>query len=956
MPGRLFLITMLSVLTCVAAHAHGGHTGSPDGRWNLLVLRVEFGDAPGTLFSTADFRDQWVPQLRAYFSEVSNQQLDLRVTTVDPIVPLGARRYYHSCNPSSLLPHETPPQSFCRFFASEAADAAVDLGYIAELPEGLAPLGGGPSDVFDGILVVTGSPNPYPVSGYGLCGSSYRSWWFGRTCVSRDNHRQSCTNTYPGRYEAMIAPEDGDRDCSPVLDPVDDVGPAMQELAHGIAYIAARNAGHPSGYNNNFELLDRCLPCVTGAYTRASGSVKGSNFNLWFPGWLPDAKIVSFEPATGGGTEVLAPIELDPDDTVSPLALRVGAADGTAYWVECRRRISWDSDVPIPDEGVLITRAMPNTPSEGEVTVMIPPGGTLSTLWDKTLPPFQDTANDVNILIGDDVGDGCTVTVDYGPASLDGVPDVGLTPWLTPPLETWETIDIWVDSSCNRYEEGGGQLRYGRDLNGDVVGNGDDACANAENRVYARIRNYGTASADDVIVDFYVTDPLGVGIREASGWTLIGTADFTTFPDLTKIPAGGEAEVWVNWTPTVPSMRGVDRFPFHSCLQVKVRTVTGERVISNQDGDREQENIGYFEARRNPFGTYRLVEEEIDLVNPSDEGGWFWVVPTSEVPTSWNVDVAGGQERFWLDDAQVRPIPIRVQVPAGTPPGMYEFVKIEGFHKEEVLDGMGQVEHYSSHPIGGMLVEIHTVNESSIQIDAFADPAGTCAVSQILVDGCLSVAEAGHVVAITYTDPFGDEMTQTAETDPGGCFSDGIPAGTGGPWEVLAFWHGDDDNASVSSEPVSVSAADPDDLDCDGLPNAQDNCVETSNPNQVDSDFDGFGDLCDCAPGDPDTWAMPPEVTGLGFVDAQTFNWDPLDGIVGPGVVYDVHRGLLSELPVGSGAAETCDQGLALAEHTDTDVPPQGEGFWYLARGDNACATGTAGFETDTDERFPICP
>ena len=35
------------------------------------------------------------------------------------------------------------------------------------------------------------------------------------------------------------------------------------------------------------------------------------------------------------------------------------------------------------------------------------------------------------------------------------------------------------------------------------------------------------------------------------------------------------------------------------------------------------------------------------------------------------------------------------------------------------------------------------------------------------------------------------------------------------------------------------------DADDDGIPDEEDNCPETYNPDQTDSDYDGFGDVCE---------------------------------------------------------------------------------------------------------------
>jgi hypothetical protein len=50
------------------------------------------------------------------------------------------------------------------------------------------------------------------------------------------------------------------------------------------------------------------------------------------------------------------------------------------------------------------------------------------------------------------------------------------------------------------------------------------------------------------------------------------------------------------------------------------------------------------------------------------------------------------------------------------------------------------------------------------------------------------------------------------------------------------------------------------DRDDDGRPDPEDVCPAVADPDQVDSDLDGVGDACDCAPLDPDRFPRAPEV------------------------------------------------------------------------------------------------
>jgi hypothetical protein len=91
---------------------------------------------------------------------------------------------------------------------------------------------------------------------------------------------------------------------------------------------------------------------------------------------------------------------------------------------------------------------------------------------------------------------------------------------------------------------------------------------------------------------------------------------------------------------------------------------------------------------------------------------------------------------------------------------------------------------------------------------------------------------------------------------------------------------------------------------------------------------------------------VPPEVANLAWdADKQTLHWDSA-GPSGPGTVHDVVRGNVPELPVGSGAGETCLATTAGDALLDDVIPALGQGFWYDVRGRNACGIGTYGFET----------
>jgi hypothetical protein len=114
-----------------------------------------------------------------------------------------------------------------------------------------------------------------------------------------------------------------------------------------------------------------------------------------------------------------------------------------------------------------------------------------------------------------------------------------------------------------------------------------------------------------------------------------------------------------------------------------------------------------------------------------------------------------------------------------------------------------------------------------------------------------------------------------------------------------------------------------------------------------DQDEDGTPNAGDCAPSDPTTWGVPAEVAGASFgANKQTLSWAPQATSAGPSILYDVVRGSVALLPVGTGGEACLTPGTASAQTSDATLPAVGAGLYYLVRARNVCAVGTYGTRT----------
>ena len=635
--------------------------------------------------------------------------------------------------------------------------------------------------------------------------------------------------------------------------------------AHEIGHTLQEGGpAHPSNYGNEFELMDSNYPGQTGVFEKQE--------HVAFPGWLPDTKYQVFTPSSGGGSAALWAMEYDPAGMPNAQAAKVEITSSFYYLVSVRRRILGDdlngdfTPFGIPDEGVLIERVSEGSDPWVKVigrnkTSTCTNGTTCNRnqLW-KEGDTFSSTADGVFIDItkkADD--DNYFIRVAYQDQSFQ--PDVMLFPWTSPPGNTWETTDIWVDSPVNGYNT----YRYGTwdDGSGNQVpvGNGDDPVIDQVNRLYARVRNVGAATATNAVVNWEITDPPGVGIAGASGWAAIGTVDKNIFPGLANIAPGSFVDVYIDWTPSFPVSpedMAAGRFAFHTCLRVKLDPVPGETVFGNQDGEREQENISYFQATTPgsggpSFNTVIRLRND-DLFKKK----YFYLNYEDDLPPGWKVDVNGGKMDLLLGPNEMREIPVEIIPDSIQQVGKVFGVDVKASSLNLLVNDMNSKDvHPEYKPLGGVRVESRVVAPTRLWCQAKKDPR----TGVVEVVGSFSNTPNFEETLKLYYDPDkpwtvliqGVQLIgpmfhpikgteQVVQVGRDGNFGTTLKPREQEIERVSCMFAGTTELVSAGSGYVL-----PDDKDSDGdrVVDSVDNCIILSNPDQRDTNVDGYGNLCD---------------------------------------------------------------------------------------------------------------
>ncbi len=854
---RLLFVTLLfSFFSTAVASASGPVTGV----YKVLIIQTTYSDDT-TRVSSAENLNLAAGEIHDYFSKLSFGALDMEVSIGLSTLSNPKSHYWSSC------PASDDAGKMCLDMDKLFTDAAESAGAAGASFANLKT-----------VLVLS------PCDVY----APYDNWTAGSDQDLNSAHAHA---DHVHRVVDTDCPDDPRYPASefPHLGPSGVNWNAwVHELGHTLQLEGHDMFSHPGGYSSGYDLMDSCYPCGESVYSLSGNPIVANENKTSFPGWLPSSKtIVIPRPTSGtaGGTYVLEPVNKpSPGSTVAPRGIKLPLGDDRSIFVEARTNVGSDNrSYGLFDQGVHIYTAEeghnddagnPKPLTMMDACQFTVTGGCVYAQTDpriSTCPDyvahlsethpycwpfalfhpgdtFSDPVDAILVHVNGTVGDGYGVTVTRNVSP--GHPDVFIYPWLTAPMNTYETIDIWLDSSCNGYEDtvGLAGLRYGRRSDGTVVGNGDDPCANHENRIYARVRNGGSAPAINAKVRFLVTDPLGVGIRGASGWVEVGN---TTIPSLAP---GAVHDVYVNWTPSVtltPAQIADEHFNFHSCVQVKIDAVAGEVVLSNQDGDGEQENFDHFEAVQNPITHHYTVPDRHFYVsnnynkmhantgamgNDADFYKPTQLRVRSELPHDWGYQVNDGIYDFTLAPHEIKKIPVKITVPDGTPVAQTFLLRATAFQQHHrinnaVSDASPYHWHFGWEDVAGVVEAVQTVDPSTITITAeWKCPDTTAALTHvppagIHVKGKLDPAHNNVIIAIDYTPPSGPVQTHLVHTDAGGNFEDTLSSPSAGTWKVRAFWQGDMDHSSSVSDEQTVTPA-----DCNKKPTQQTNPIAQKMP------------------------------------------------------------------------------------------------------------------------------
>ncbi|HXF03812.1 MAG TPA: hypothetical protein VNM72_00165 [Blastocatellia bacterium] len=374
-------------------------------------------------------------------------------------------------------------------------------------------------------------------------------------------------------------------------------------------------------------------------------------------------------------------------------------------------------------------------------------------------------------------------------AEAQAAPDVGFIPVEGPPFDS---PDVWVDSPLNGYGT------YLTPLASDRAPtfSGDPLWPGRVHRIYARVHNFGSRTASNLTVRFYVRQP--AGISDDGFWQLVGTLQ-----RFGPIQANSLREGFIEWTPLtdVPTSIKVEVSPLsdetvtanNSIIEASVLVTSGPTL----DGGRAIDL-----AIHNPFdSTVEMFFEAsvMPLGQSKDE------LVAAQAP-AWQIV-------FDLATRRVRPgcgclarVNLYPPNPCDVANGAPALINILPYAQEV---GKPRV------PLRGVTLLARSVKPAAMEMSCPTRPTSlrtqTRITGQLFESSCplsnfdiVPLSASNQPITLEYRSPSGKITLHTVRTNTRGGFSDAFVPDESGIWNVRANWIGDSTHSLTVSVPCSV--------------------------------------------------------------------------------------------------------------------------------------------------------
>jgi hypothetical protein len=204
--------------------------------------------------------------------------------------------------------------------------------------------------------------------------------------------------------------------------------------------------------------------------------------------------------------------------------------------------------------------------------------------------------------------------------TVKDAPDVSIKPWVTsdqPPVSGvpyYTTEDIWLSANKNQTTP-------------PKLSDQHKIVANTTYYIFAQFRNEGSCTAEDINVEFYVSNKEVAGLNflinpqdfDSIGSFKTGEVVFVNSNQQKFLLKGQDAIVYIEWIPQSP--------PAHRCIAVEI---IPSSIESNMGNNIAQENLAIVDAK------HKNTSCEIEVFNPNpEESSSIKLILESQLPEGW---------------------------------------------------------------------------------------------------------------------------------------------------------------------------------------------------------------------------------------------------------------------------------------------------------------------------------